>query len=348
MDGSGPSPILHMRLQSEVITDLAVEYPKPGAIITVEDIRHYHGIVFKWSRSFPSIYALDNPDTSHDDAHSWLGFNRYYLHTIFYFLMLAPIRPYMAKEYVHDSLKEELDIRTDGIEYCLKNLRSDAKWTKHISCHGGGYHFMIFSLLDTVALLSATVLKDTQKTISNLYEIFEEVNNAVRLISGIRQSSTTAAMGYHALSTVAGLFPQPDISDQQQKRQKLDNTPNLPASAGPSGGTAEPSKLCGSCESSPECLDNIMTPINTPNSSENVETDCSTSGNSPETGIQAMDIPSIDACVIEATNQTESQSMTDISTNQRQGLKDTLVEPIDEFTALWEWANLDWDVHTPP
>lgn len=343
MDGSDPSPILHMRLQSEIVTDLSVEYPRPGAIVTPEDVRHYHRMVSKWSRSFPPVYALKSPDVSNDYACPWISFNRYYLHTIFYFLMLAPIRPYMMKEYNHDSPQDELDIRIHGIEYCLDNLRLDAKWTKHVSHHGGGYHFMLFSLLDTVALLSATLLKDTQKQIRNTSEIFEEVNNSVTLISGIRQSSTTATMAYHALSKVVETFPQPDISDQQKKRQRMDDTPNSPASASRSEDAADSSRLDESRGASPECLNSILTPITTPSSSQNIETDWSTSRNSPESGVQAMDMPSNDVRGAEATDHTDRQTTNGSEANQPSGLNETLMEPIDEFTALWQWASGEWD-----
>jgi hypothetical protein len=328
-----------MRLQTEVITQLALEYPKPGAIVTPDQVTHYHGIIANWAQSFPRVYALESPDTSKDETKSWVGFNRYYLHTIYYFFMLVPIRPYMAKEYHSKSPKNELDIRTNGIEYCLKNLRSDAIWVDHISRHGGGYYFMLFSLLDTVALLSATVTQDTRRTITNLAEIFHEVNNALKLLAGIHQSSAIATMAYHALSKVVASFPQPGPSAQQQKRARLGDADIV---AVPSIEQGLQNTECS--ESSPDGQEQMMTPCTTPSSCQNVGRDRSTTANSPEGDQVLPDQHSIHETLANSDNAMSSRAVPKDHGNQFVEQDDTPIS-LDEFTAIWDWASLDCDAN---
>ncbi|OAQ64318.2 fungal transcriptional regulatory protein [Pochonia chlamydosporia 170] len=346
MDGCDPSPILHMRLQSEVITNLAVEYPNPNAVVTPEQIQHYQGLISGWARSFPPVYALDKPDTTQDSDNPWIGFNRYYLHTIYYFFMLTPIRPYMAKEYPQESDEAEVTIRTKGIEYCLGNLRSDAKWVEHISKHGGGFHFMLFSLLDTVALLSTTLMKDTHKTITNLVEIYDEVNNALTLLAGIRETSSTATMAYYALGKVVEGFPKPASSIQQQKKQKRDDS-QAPSAHPPKGhlphNTINPAMLHDSSESSPESHGPMMTPGTTPSPRHDVGADDFASRNSPQYAPDPTDNSSIDERILQTAEQSGDEGHHIDRGSQHVGLDETLLS-FDGLTAIWDGDNIDWDL----
>lgn len=264
--------------------------------------------------------------------------------------MLAPMRPFMTKQYTHESEKKEVNIRAAGIEYCLQNLRLDKAWVEHISKHGGVYHFMLFSLLDTMALLSATVIKDTHKMITNTAEILEEVNNALTLLAGIRGSSSIATMAYHALGKVAESFPQPDVTTQQKKKQRIADSKETTAFSSEDGllrDTIDPAMLRDSSESSPESQPQMMTSVTTPGSCQNVEAVSSTPGNNPGHGQNLAVNPYLDETITQAAEQDVGSAPPAGQRSGAPGLDDTLKSRY-EFTALWDWASMDWGIHERP
>jgi hypothetical protein len=123
MEAFSPSPMLHMKIQSQLISQLAATFPNDKNNMELSKIRQYQGTVEAWAKVFPRVYAFDNPDTLKDAANPWIIFNRFYLYTMAYFLLLASFRPVMLKGYTSALSEEERSVCFDGIRYCVKNIR---------------------------------------------------------------------------------------------------------------------------------------------------------------------------------------------------------------------------------
>lgn len=218
MEGVDPSPMLHITMQSELITKLAIEYPGPKSVVKPSQVRHYESLIKTWTQAFPGVYAFIEPDTSKDDKYPWIVFNRYYLYTMAYFMLLTPIRPYMAKEYTNAAPKEELDICANGIEYCLLNLRAAMKWAEHVSQHGGGFHFMITSVFDTTLLLCTIMLKDVENLIPKDKDIYKDLENGVSFLSRVRHSSPIAKIARDSAAKLVQSLPRGSPPSQPRKR----------------------------------------------------------------------------------------------------------------------------------
>lgn len=225
LENLDPSPLLHMKLQSEAITQLSARFGAPKNVVSCADIQEYKAIIEAWLKTFPAVYATDNPDVSKDLQHPWVTSHRFYIHTMAYLMILNPIRTFMSKSFSQDSPPEELKVRADGVYYSLRNLETTTQWTKYSSHRDGRYHFIIFSLFDTASVLTAAILKDEDKSIPRRDEILAGIEKAVNLLKQINTLSKTAKTSHDLLSRMARRLPRSNIRKKRIKTEKLPAAP---------------------------------------------------------------------------------------------------------------------------
>lgn len=229
-----PSPLLHMKLQSELVTDLARRWGAPKNITTIDEIREYKIQIEEWIDKFPPVYNVNSPDTSKDHIHTWIMFHRFYIHTMAYLMILNPMRPHMAKVYNKSSTEDELKLRADAVYYSIKNLDTTTRWAEHVSPKDGRFHFIIFSLFDTATVLSTAVIKDEDGTIPNKDDIIDAIDNAVALLRRLKAISKTAKTSYCILVKMVQRVPRPNTGrDVYRKKQRM--APAASASPAASG-----------------------------------------------------------------------------------------------------------------
>ncbi|KAM3507182.1 hypothetical protein MY10362_001916 [Beauveria mimosiformis] len=192
-------------------------------------IRQYQGTVEAWAKTFPRVYAFENPDTLKDAANPWIIFNRFYLYTMAYFLLLASFRPVMLKGYTSALSEEERGVCFDGIRYCVKNIRVAVLWADHVDRHGGGYHFMIGSAFDTAVLLCTCIMKDVENSMTKEAEIYEELDNAVSMFARLAHTSSIAKFASDTAAQLVSKLQRPNAVRKAQKRQKTNTNAVSPA-----------------------------------------------------------------------------------------------------------------------
>ena len=227
LENLDPSPLLHMKLQSEVITKLAARFGAPKNVTSAADVIVYKGMIQEWMHSFPAVYDFDKPDFSKDGKYSWVTSHRFYIHTMAYLMILNPIRTFMSKSLDRSSPPDELQVRADGIYYALRNLNTTTEWTKYSSHRDGRYHFIIFSLFDTASVLCAALLKDSDRSIPRREEILAAIENAVAVLRRINNLSKTAKTSYDILSRMVRRLPR-SKQGANRKRARMTETKYIP------------------------------------------------------------------------------------------------------------------------
>ncbi|CAI6101326.1 unnamed protein product [Clonostachys chloroleuca] len=222
-----PSPLLHMKLQSEAIALLASRFQAPKNVVTPKDIQDYKGILETWIRNFPAVYSTTTPDESKDYGSPWITHHRFYLHTMAYLMILNPIRRYLAQTFSPETPQEEHVIRQFGVDYSLLNLETTTEWAKFASHRDGRFHFIIFSLFDTVAVLSAAILNDKDSSIPRRTEIIDAIDEALITLKKIYNISKTAKQSYDILSQLVRRIPR--RRSAQSKRKRFGEVPQFVA-----------------------------------------------------------------------------------------------------------------------
>ncbi|OAA48679.1 Transcription factor [Metarhizium rileyi] len=208
LEGHIVSPLQHMKMQSGLTRRLASRFSAPKNIISPEEVQEYKVIIEDWVNQFPPEYAFDNPDTSKDQKCSWLFAHRFYVYTMACLLILNPIRHYMVKQYTWKSDPEELDIRTVGVWYSLKLMKTLRRWVDKIYNRDGRLHFIIFSIFDTAAILCTAILKDAEYTISNRVDVLASIGDAVDMLKKLNTISKTSKTSYDILERLVRRLPE--------------------------------------------------------------------------------------------------------------------------------------------
>ncbi|KND94875.1 hypothetical protein TOPH_00114 [Tolypocladium ophioglossoides CBS 100239] len=230
LEGISPSPLLHMKMQSELTRRLASRFSAPKNIINPTQVREYQAVIEDWVRQFPRVYDFDNPDTSKDSQYPWVFPHRYYVYAMACLLILNPMRHYMVKPYTWESPQEELSIRAVGVYYSLKLMKTLRSWVDKIYSRDGRLHFIIFSIFDTAAILCTAIIKDHEHTLTGQDEIMESIIDAVAMLAQLNAISKTSKTSYDLLERLVRRLPQPAIPrrDLQRKKAKASRVSTMP------------------------------------------------------------------------------------------------------------------------
>lgn len=220
LEGRDPSPLLHIKLQAEAVARLVTRFGTPRNIETPEQIQEYLRILESWVRGLPAIYSTEKPDQSQDAAYPWVISHRFHIHTMAYLTMLNPVRAYLARTYSGSSNKEVLPIREIGVHYALKVVETAVAWAEDDHHTGGAFYYMVFSLFDTAAVLSAAIIKDKDLSMPQRADVLQGIHKAVKLLRHLSDSTKTAEASFRVLYRLVKQVPQLtcDIRREQAER----------------------------------------------------------------------------------------------------------------------------------
>ncbi|EFY89237.1 hypothetical protein MAC_04618 [Metarhizium acridum CQMa 102] len=209
LEGYTPSPLQHMKLQSELITRLFNRFGLSKDVSQHGDIRAYQAIVDRWMNTFPSTYAFIDPDTSNDASRPWIVLHRHYLHTMAMSMMLDPIRAYLAKPMSKQSPSDELKIRDDGIDYSLRLLDALHGFFDHVYPRDAKFHFVLFYIFDTAAVLCSALMHDQDSSLPKRDDMLVAVDKALSMLKRLNTVTKTARTSHKVLAKIAQNISRP-------------------------------------------------------------------------------------------------------------------------------------------
>ncbi|OAA74217.1 Fungal specific transcription factor [Cordyceps fumosorosea ARSEF 2679] len=225
LENYDPSPMEHMKMQSQLTRELATRFGAPKNIISTQEVQEYKEIILSWVRRFPKIYDFYDPDMSRDSVHPWIFPHRFYLYTMACLLILNPIRHYMVKSYTKDSPADDLTCRADGLFFSLILLKTQRKWVDKINGRDGRLHFIVFSIFDTAAILCTALVKDHANTIENKEDVLHAIAESTAMLKALVNISETAKMSHDILYRLTKKLKKPSASkesgDTGRKRTKI-------------------------------------------------------------------------------------------------------------------------------
>lgn len=225
LENYSPSPLLHMKLQSQVIGQLASRFGSPREVTAPAQIDQYTQIIKSWVQGFPKVYDISNPDTSIDSKHTWVTLHRYYLHSMSYSMILDPLRAYMARRMTAASPPTDLRIREEAIGYTLRLMGILNDFFDYLYPKDAKFHWALFSIFDTAAVLCSVILHDEDGLITRRGEITAAVESARSMLQRLATETRTAKTSYEILSKltkrIENPYLPPDMTSNSPKRMKL-------------------------------------------------------------------------------------------------------------------------------
>lgn len=226
LEGYSPSPLLHMKMQSELISRLAKRFGLPKNVVEPEDVQEYQLMLEEWMADFPPTYDFTSPDTSKDAAHPWIVLHRHYLHTMGCSMTLDPIRAYLSRPMNSQTTPEkELQIRRDGVKYSLKLMDALHGFFDHVWPRDAKFHFVIFCIFDTAAVYSSIILHDEDNSAPNRDEMYHSMESAIVMVRRLKTAIPAAELYYDILlrlhKKVKKKMSAGEAADGPRKRAKV-------------------------------------------------------------------------------------------------------------------------------
>ncbi|KAM0487289.1 hypothetical protein ACHAPX_000560 [Trichoderma viride] len=186
------SPLMHMNMQSDLVHKLAERFHSPAKITTPNEVMEYKGMIDEWMRNLPAIFALENPDTSHDEEQTWIEYHRYYNYTMGFMMLLNPFRQHMRQSFEQDTPEEQLKLRTIAVNMAIRLVKVLDDWVNYLTFRDGRFHFIIFSLVDAATMLTDVIRNDKARTATRRYEMYQTLEKS-RLLQGKLQCLSKSA-----------------------------------------------------------------------------------------------------------------------------------------------------------
>ncbi|UNI17870.1 hypothetical protein JDV02_004184 [Purpureocillium takamizusanense] len=203
LEGYSPSPLLHMRLQSEIIMRLSHRFGSIKNVASPDDVQEYRRLIDDWTYTFPPAYDLKNPDTSADAQRRWIVLHRHYLRTMTYSMMLDPFRAYLTRHMSASSPPVELSIRSDGLDYALRLVGALHGFFDHVYPRDAKFHWVLFCIFDTAAVLCSSLMHDDDGSIPRREEILGAIDDAVDKLRRLNTVTKAARTSYEVLVRVS-------------------------------------------------------------------------------------------------------------------------------------------------
>ncbi|KAM0440701.1 hypothetical protein ACHAPT_000002 [Fusarium lateritium] len=234
LEGVQHSPLTHMKMQSSLIRQLFNRFGLTKNVVAPADVQEYQGIIEAWIEEFPPPFNVHNPDKSLDASCPWIVLHRHYLRTMAFSMLLDPIRAFLARPFTIRSSEAELQIRSDGIDYCLELMVSLRGFFDHVYPRDAKFHFVLFCIFDTSTVLCSAVLHDEYHTIPRRDEVFKTIDDAHAMLQRLRMVTKSARTSYGVLTRIVQRLPRTVVTPKVTASSPLNKKARVTEVAAPS------------------------------------------------------------------------------------------------------------------
>lgn len=208
LEGMIHNPLIHIKLQSELIRKLFGRFGLTKNVATPRDVQEYQYMIESWMETFPPPLDVYHPDQSLDAAYPWIVLHRHYIRTTAFSMLLDPIRAYLARAFTIDSTDAERKIRSDGINYCLELMVSLNGFFEYVYPWDPKYHYVLFCVFDTSTVLCSAVLHDEHHTLPRRDDVFRAIDEALAMLQRLNTVTKSAKTSYGILSRIVQRLPR--------------------------------------------------------------------------------------------------------------------------------------------
>lgn len=195
-------------MQSSLIRQISQKFGHTKNVVAHADVQEYQRTVETWVTTFPPPLSVHNPDTSLDGSCPWIILHRHLIRTVAFTMLLQPIRGFLTRPFAIRSLEAELQIRSDGINYCLELMISLRGLFNHVYPRDANYHFVLFCIFDISTVLCSAILHDEQHTLPRRDDVYKAIDEAHTMLQSLRMVTKSAKASYGILTRIVQRLPR--------------------------------------------------------------------------------------------------------------------------------------------
>jgi len=193
-DPGQPSPFHHMSLHAKLCLDMAAELTSvANKDIPTEVSQRLRIVVERFFDELPPVYARKGPDTRWDKEHSWVVFQRGYLHLIGYMCLFDPLKPYVTRSSAKPMADLEMTLRAAGIEAALGLMDVSWRLFDSLSSVGARFHYAVFCIFDTTSVLCSAFVHDEARNLPQRGTVLEAIKKGLNMLGELHTESKTTS-----------------------------------------------------------------------------------------------------------------------------------------------------------
>ncbi|KAM7222164.1 hypothetical protein V8F06_002436 [Rhypophila decipiens] len=193
-DPGRPSPFQHMSLHAKLCLDMAAQLTSVSEkdVPTGVSLR-LREVVQGFLDELPAAYAVKDPDTGWDTEHSYIVFQRGYLHLIGYMCLFDPLKPYVTRNSAKALSDIEKMLRAAGVDAALGLMDVSWRLFESLSSVGARFHYAVFCIFDTTTVLCSAFVHDEARNLPKRETVLEAIKKGMSMLGELHTESKTTS-----------------------------------------------------------------------------------------------------------------------------------------------------------
>ncbi|KAF3032590.1 hypothetical protein E8E12_002145 [Didymella heteroderae] len=221
------SPFAHMALQASLGRRLNTIMGSAQSVdaLSANEIITIQAELDKFVDELPSIFRLQDPDTSLDAEHPYFVFQRHQLHTVLYVTKLDFFKPFLTRARDDKKTDRDDEFRAMGIDLALDVLAVARRLFDHEFPINAKFHMVVFSIFDTSTILCSAIIHDRDSRLPRRDEVTNAIDGSLEMLHQLSMSTKLGASSYAFLYKLVQSHPELSRGAGRSKRvRKLSAT----------------------------------------------------------------------------------------------------------------------------
>jgi hypothetical protein len=156
-----PSPFAHMVLQADLGRRVATIMADAQSVsdLTTEQVLAVEADCEDFIQALPPVFGVRHPDTSFDEEHQYIVFQRLQLHCVTFVTMLDLLKPYLTRDRRDRMTEKDDEFRKMGIDIALRLLPVARDLFSHEFPINAKFHMVVFSIFDVSSGLVKSIVR---------------------------------------------------------------------------------------------------------------------------------------------------------------------------------------------
>ncbi|KAM7207091.1 hypothetical protein V8F33_000190 [Rhypophila sp. PSN 637] len=207
-DPGRPSPFQHMSLHAKLCLDMAAQLTSVSEKdIPTEVSLRLRDVVQRFLDELPPVYAVKDPDTRWDTEHSYIVFQRGYLHLIGYMCLFDPLKPYVTRNSAKALSDLEKMLRAAGVDAALGLMDVSWRLFESLSSVGARFHYAVFCIFDTTTVLCSAFVHDEARNLPKRETVLEAIKKGMNMLGELHTESKTTPSLCRILRAIVANLP---------------------------------------------------------------------------------------------------------------------------------------------
>lgn len=220
-----PSPFEGTFQQYKLVHSIVSSHRRLSKIEDSASIEQILSQVDRWQEKLPPHFKADGADSDWDTKYPWLPLQRTLLHCFAEMVRFTPLKQILTASSCGSSELAKPELRYVAIEMALRVISTATKLHGILSPIKLKFHFIVFVLFDTAAVLCSALLHDSNEGFEHREGIVDAVHSAIQQLDQLSSCSKSAQTSSGVLRYLLSKLPH--SADAQQAPKTFLHPPPL-------------------------------------------------------------------------------------------------------------------------